>query len=126
MFGCQDLARPIPNRRRRIPTEYQNFLTTHQSQALGTRAYEASRMDQSNGAPLALGGGATKTGGHGEEGLSPDHQLLCQIGNCLQLDAVSTTAWVSSRHVLLGLAYFRCPGVSKQHRVVSLLRLCSF
>ncbi|CAM9387937.1 unnamed protein product, partial [Ectocarpus sp. 13 AM-2016] len=56
--------------------------------ALGTRAYEASRMDHSNGAPLALSGGATTTGGHGEEGLSADHQLLCQIGNCLQLETV--------------------------------------
>lgn len=64
---------------------------TQISQALGTRAYEASRIDHSNGVPpLALGGGATNTGGHhGDEGLSADHQLLCQIGNCLQLDAVS-------------------------------------
>lgn len=46
-------------------------------------------MDHSNGVPLALGGGASNTGGqNGEEGLSADHQLLCQIGNCLQLDAV--------------------------------------
>ena len=58
------------------------------SQALATRAYEASRMDHSNG--LAVGGGTANTGGHGEEGLSADHQLLCQIGNCLQLDAVNT------------------------------------
>lgn len=43
-------------------------------------------MDHSNG--LAAGGGANT--GPGEEGLSADHQLLCQIGNCLQLDAVST------------------------------------
>ncbi|CAM9159942.1 unnamed protein product [Pylaiella littoralis] len=57
--------------------------------ALGTRAYEASRVDHSNGALLARGGGTTTTGGHhGEEGFSADHQLLCQIGNCLQLDAV--------------------------------------
>lgn len=46
-------------------------------------------MDHTNGASLALGGGATTTGGAGEEGLSADHQLLCQIGNCLQLETVS-------------------------------------
>jgi len=45
-------------------------------------------MEHSNG--LAVGGGTTNTSGPGEEGLSADHQLLCQIGNCLQLDAVST------------------------------------
>lgn len=45
-------------------------------------------MDHSNG--LVVGGGTTNTSGSGEEGLSADHQLLCQIGNCLQLDAVST------------------------------------
>lgn len=89
-FDCQELTRSIRNRRRNIQSE--NDKSAPKPQALGTRAYEASRMDQANGAPLAQGGGSANTGGHGEEDLSADHQLLCQIGNCLQLDAVSTTA----------------------------------
>lgn len=56
------------------------------NQALGTHAYEASQDNP--GAALIAGGGAGAPG-LDEEGLSADHQLLCQIGNCLQLDAVS-------------------------------------
>lgn len=62
------------------------------NQALGTRAYEESRgekQQQPAGAPISGAVGLTTTaGGPGEEGLSADHQLLCQIGNCLQLDTV--------------------------------------
>ena len=59
------------------------------NQALGTRAYESSRIEsQSTAAPISGAGGLTSAGGSGEEGLSADHQLLCQIGNCLQLDTV--------------------------------------
>lgn len=57
--------------------------------ALGTRAYEASRIEsQSTAAPISGAGALASAGGLGEEGLSADHQLLCQIGNCLQLDTV--------------------------------------
>lgn len=59
------------------------------NQALGTRAYEASRIEsQSTAAPISGAGALASAGGLGEEGLSADHQLLCQIGNCLQLDTV--------------------------------------
>lgn len=60
-------------------------------QALGTRAYETSREEQQSTAgarTIAGGGGGAVGAGLGEEELSADHQLLCQIGNCLQLDAV--------------------------------------
>lgn len=61
-----------------------------QNQALGTRAYEASRLeDQTASAALAVVGGGVNAVPLGDGGLSADHQLLCQIGNCLQLDAVS-------------------------------------
>lgn len=66
------------------------------NQALGTRAYESSRTDnQSTGAPISGAGGLTIAGGAGEEGLSADHQLLCQIGNCLQLDTVRSIVHIA-------------------------------
>lgn len=55
-------------------------------QALGTRAYEASRTEA---AAVSVTGVGANSGAHAEERLSADHQLLCQIGNCLQLNAVS-------------------------------------
>lgn len=54
-------------------------------QALGTHAYEASQ--EGGGCAPAAGTGAGQAGvSEGE--LSADYQLLCQIGNCLQLDTV--------------------------------------
>lgn len=62
------------------------LLFSSTDQALGTRAYEAS---QDNPGTALIAGSGTGAGGVDEDELSADYQLLCQIGNCLQLDSVS-------------------------------------
>lgn len=93
-------------------------------QALGTRAYEASRMDHTNAnaMPTPLGGGGNNAGGNGEEGLSADHQLLCQIGNCLQLEAVSA---MNELKIISCFAWLRCYRPQNEAHVRPCL-LCAF
>lgn len=64
------------------------------TQALATRAYEASQ--DAPGAVVATTVGGTTAGTHSQGTLSADHELLCQIGNCLQLDEVSMEEWTWS------------------------------
>ncbi|CAM9110838.1 unnamed protein product [Choristocarpus tenellus] len=56
---------------------------------LSTRAYECPAVDSHNlGTAMVTTGGVGGTGNTGDGVLSADHQLMCQIGNCLQLDMV--------------------------------------